>query len=84
MLLMHNTVNRGASRKSCPFLCGQYLIESKWTICKNCKDLVARSTTFKKTSNFLHKYYSRNLAPHLLQVVTLSHKQALSLSQLGI
>ena len=55
------------------------LIESKWTVCKN---FVAGSTTFKKTSNFLRTFYSHNLVPHLLQVLVLNHKQALSLNQL--
>ena len=49
---------------------------------KNCKNLVARSTAFKKTSIFLRNFYSHNLVPHLLQVLVLNHKQALSLNQL--
>ena len=60
----------------------QYPSESKWTICKNRKYLIARSTVFKKTIIFLRNFYSRNLVIHLLQVLVLNHKQALSLNQI--
>ncbi len=58
------------------------LSEPKWTICKYRKNIVVRFTVFTRTGIFLRIFYSNNLVPHLLQVLALNHKHALSLHRL--